>query len=42
VINNRIVRQGQFLDEFAIVYIGTDEVVVRQGASIWKLIFMAR
>jgi hypothetical protein len=42
VINNRIVRQGQSIDEFAIVYIGADEVVVRQGASIWKLIFMAR
>jgi hypothetical protein len=42
VINNRIVRQGQSLDEFAIVYIGADEVVVRQGPNIWKLIFMAR
>jgi hypothetical protein len=42
VINNRIMRQGQLIDEYTIVHIGADEVVVKKGASIWKLIFMAR
>ena len=42
VINNEIIHQGQSLAGYKVVYIGPDEVVVEQGQSQWKLIFMVR
>jgi hypothetical protein len=42
VINNEIIHQGQRVAGYKIVYIGPEAVVVEQGQSQWKLIFMVR
>ena len=42
VINNEIIHQDQNLAGYKVVYIGPEEVVVEQGQSQWKLIFMVR
>ena len=42
VINNEIVRQGQSLNSYKVIYIGPEKVVVEKGDAQWQLIFMIR
>jgi hypothetical protein len=42
VINNEIVRQGQSLKGYKVIYIGPEKVVVEKAETQWQLIFMIR
>lgn len=42
VINNEIVRQGQRLKGYKVIYIGPEKVVVEKAETQWQLIFMIR
>jgi hypothetical protein len=39
VINDKIVREGQTVEGFVVVSIGTDDVIVRDGGRHWKVVF---
>jgi hypothetical protein len=39
VINGRIVREGESIEGFQVMRIGTEEVVVREGERKYKLVF---
>ncbi|MFC1887155.1 general secretion pathway protein GspB, partial [Thermodesulfobacteriota bacterium] len=39
VINGHIMREGQSIDGFVIDRIGAEEVVVREGGLLWRLVF---
>jgi hypothetical protein len=39
VLNNQIVREGDAVDDFTVVAIGPDDVVVRKDGQMWRAIF---
>lgn len=42
VINGLVLREGDGIEGITVTQIGTNEVIVQKGSSLWKLVFQAR